>query len=143
MMANASLTAVIQQPKALTQAAGDVRNQEPTMQACQGNNVGPSEPYWLPEHSEAATREGWNMFETQGSKNGPWQVQAFDDPTEAADACGLEIPRLRGDEDAWRLVFSGTEQHHIAARAFLQAHNPIELASIEKVGVALGKSSDS
>lgn len=98
----------------------------------------PDSPKWVADHAFAAAQEGWGLFETPDSANGPWQAQAFDDPAAATEQFGVTVPKLAGDDLVWRLVFNGQEPHHAAARAFLAAHNPIEWASIEKVGVALG-----
>ncbi|OZB34761.1 MAG: hypothetical protein B7X51_00815 [Pseudomonas sp. 34-62-33] len=99
----------------------------------------PDTPKWGAADALAAAKEGWGLFDTSDSANGPWQVQAFDDPEAATAQFGVTVPKLDGDDLAWRLVFHGKAAHHAAARAFLAAHNPIELASIEKVGVALGE----
>lgn len=98
---------------------------------------GPNEPYWLASHALAALREGWNVYDSNGSANGDWQVQCLDDPALASKELGFSVPILKYDDKAWRLVYEGTEPHHVAARTFLQAHNPKEWASIKKVGDAL------
>lgn len=99
----------------------------------------PDTPQWGAADALAAAKEGWGLFETPDSANGPWQAQAFDDPAAATAQFGVTVPKLAGDDLAWRLVFHGKAAHHAAARAFLAAHNPMEWASIEKVGVALGE----
>lgn len=98
----------------------------------------PDSPQWVADHALAAAKEGWGLFETPDSANGPWQAQAFDDPVAATAQFGVTVPKLAGDDLVWGLVFHGNAGHHAAARAFLAAHNPIEWASIEKVGVAIG-----
>lgn len=95
------------------------------------------EPLWSENHALAASREGWGVFDSTGSANGNWQVQRQDDPEMEAAETGFSVPALQSDEQAWRLVYQGTEQHHLAACAFLIAHNPKEWASIKKVGDAL------
>lgn len=94
-------------------------------------------PLWSENHTLAASREGWGLFDSTGSANGNWQVQRLDDPEVESAGIGFAVPALQSDEQAWRLVYEGTEQHHRAARAFLIAHNPKEWASIKKVGDAL------
>jgi hypothetical protein len=83
------------------------------------NNV----PVWEDTHSEAATAEGWDIFDCEGSENGPWQVQKIDDLEGATTASGFVVPDLMQDLVAWRLVVAGKAPHHIAARAFIQHHN--------------------
>lgn len=100
----------------------------------------PSEmtPGWSDVNDTAAMQEGWSIFSSKGSANGPWQVQAFDD---ASDVPGA--PQLDTDEDAWKLVLQGKEAHHAAALAFIKAHNPIEYEAImefaekEEIGCAM------
>ena len=112
-----------------------IRRQEPIDPAALS---GHESAQWVPEHALAAAEEGWGIFEADGSDNGPWQAQAFDDVATATNRYGVCVPKLGGDDHAWRLVFHGVGPHHAAARVFLQAHNPIEWAAIEKVGKALG-----
>lgn len=99
----------------------------------------PDTPQWGAADALAAAKEGWGLFETPDSANGPWQAQAFDDPAAATAQFGVTVPKLADDNVAWRLVFHGKAGHHAAARAFLAAHNPMEWASIEKAGIALGE----
>lgn len=101
-------------------------------------STAPESPQWEVDHATAAAREGWGIFATPESANGPWQVQAFDDTAAATAQFRVTVPKLPGDDFVWRLVFHGRAAHHAAARVFLAAHNPIEWASIEKVGSALG-----
>lgn len=78
-------------------------------------------PAWTEAHSDAAVKEGWNIWECFGSSSGPWQIQRLDD---AADYPGSV--QLESDDDAWRLVISGGQAHHRAALDFIKAHNDIE-----------------
>lgn len=82
-------------------------------------------PAWSRTHFAAASLEGWGVFECVGSANGPWQIQRLDD---ASDVPGA--PQLDDDEAAWRRVLQGGQPHHVAALAFLRAHNPIEYESV-------------
>ena len=72
-------------------------------------------PAWTAADSEAAMTEGWELFDTDGSEGGPWQIQRLDE-------AGL----LSTDTDAWSLVMHGKAPHHQAARRFIQANNPKE-----------------
>lgn len=78
-------------------------------------------PSWSDDHRAAAQREGWDIFDTSGSENGPWQIQHFDDASEVPGAAQLDT-----DDDALRMVMNGTSAHHEAARRFIQAHNEHE-----------------
>lgn len=82
-------------------------------------------PAWSKEHCEAAQREGWDIFDAQGSDCGPWQIQRFDD---APDVPGA--PQLKDDNAAWLIVVEGTGAHHAAARDFIKAHNQQEWAAL-------------
>lgn len=108
----------------------------PLKRACRAGGVADA-PIWNEDHTLAASREGWGLFDSTGSANGDWQVQRLDDPEAEAAGIGFAVPALQSDEQAWRVVYEGAEQHHRAARAFLIAHNPKEWASIKKVGDAL------
>lgn len=77
---------------------------------------------WTAEMAKAAQEEGWDVFDSEGSDNGPWQVQSFDDPG--------ELPDLGDDMVAWQLVQAQRTPHAIAALAFLAEHNPLEHARI-------------
>ena len=71
-----------------------------------------------------AAREGWDVFECQGSKNGSPQIQSFDCPEEG-DADITE-------EQAWELVLTKAiagSLLHIRALA-LTNENPKEIAAI-------------
>lgn len=85
------------------------------------------DPAWSNEHCEAAQREGWDIFDTQGSNGGPWQVQRFDDASEVHGA-----PQLKDDETAWQIVIQGTAAHHEAARQFIRTHSPKEWAALNQ-----------
>lgn len=82
-------------------------------------------PPWSNEHCEAAQSEGWDIFATQGSDCGPWQIQRFDDASEYPYAALLAT-----DEQAWEIVRLGEGPHHAAARLFIQAHNPKEWTAV-------------
>lgn len=77
-------------------------------------------PPWTAEHSAAAQAEGWDIFECFGSSYGSWQVQNLD-----------ESGKLTNDDDAWKIVGAQTKPHHVAAIAFLRAHNPQEITAFQ------------
>lgn len=88
-------------------------------------------PPWTEAHSNAAIAEGWEIFDCGDSSNGRWQLDALDSPEDWAHLNGGTIPpRLDDNEAAWRIVANGTMPHHIAAREFLQVHNPAEYALV-------------
>lgn len=78
-------------------------------------------PPWSAAHARAALTEGWNIFESEGSAYGPWQIQRLDWAEETPGAKQLE-----DDESAWNIVLTGTAAHHAAALAFIRAHNPMD-----------------
>lgn len=91
------------------------------------------DPPWSRAHECAAIAEGWDIFYAQGSSNGPWQIDEFDDPPAWADRNnGVVPPTLPSAEAAWKIVANGTQPHHLAARAFLQVHNPQEYDLVMK-----------
>ena len=85
------------------------------------------DPPWTEENDRAASKEGWCLSECQGSANGPYQVQSFDDASDVEGA-----PQLDGDEQAWSIIIKGEKAHHVAALAFVKAHNPMEYEAIMK-----------
>ena len=87
-------------------------------------------PEWPSEHSDKAVREGWDIWDSEGSENGVWQVQRIDDPEAFDDAAGFKPPKLASDGEAFRIVANGALPHHAAALAFLKAHNPMEYQAV-------------
>ena len=85
---------------------------------------------WPSEHSDKAVREGWDIWDSEGSENGRWQVQRIDDPETFARATGFTPLILASDADAFRIVANGILPHHLAAREFLMAHNPMEYQAV-------------
>jgi hypothetical protein len=81
----------------------------------------------------AANREGWDLFDSEGSENGPLQLCKIDDPETWADDREVIIERT-WDEDnqAWVYVWTNPSDLHTKALAVLKAENPIEYAAIEK-----------
>jgi len=70
-------------------------------------------------HSPEARVEGWDIFYTNGSVHGLWQIQRLDE-----DAI------LNNDTEAWEIVANGTEPHHISAREFIAANNTAEYSRL-------------
>lgn len=85
-------------------------------------------PYWTIADSDAAWKEGWDIFDCDGSENGRWQICRIDDPEDWQECHKLSFrpPTLSNDDDAWAIVINGEEDHHQRALFFIQAHNKIE-----------------
>lgn len=81
---------------------------------------------------KAAVREGWTVFDCDGSENGRWQIQGFDTPEDWADRTG-EVPPKISDRDAWMKVMKGDGEHHIAAREFIKTANPQEYEAMVQI----------
>lgn len=83
---------------------------------------------WTPSDQAAAAAEGWDIFDCDGSDNGPWQLQCFDNPAEAGWPQGKAYP-FGCDPDAWRHVLTraaaGSPLHQRALQ-FLEQHSPAE-----------------
>lgn len=69
------------------------------------------EPDWTPEYAAKANEEGWDLFDASGEA----QIQRQDDQ-------GL----LSEDAEAWRIVMTGNEDHHIIARTIVYRDSPQE-----------------
>lgn len=70
---------------------------------------------WTKEDSEMARKEGWDLYFSEGSMDGDWQVQKNDDQKILPD-----------DATAWKIVKSQKHPHHIKALELLKDHNPDE-----------------
>ena len=66
----------------------------------EGGNAGPVDEVWTDADSDAAAREGWNLWEADGET----QVQRYDDPESIPK---VKIPHLEDDAAAWSLVVAG------------------------------------
>lgn len=77
----------------------------------------------LDQINEAAEPEGWGVFDSCGSENGPWQIQRIDE---------LEV--FTEDNQAWMLVWERAVVHgspiHQAALDFVRENNPPEYDAI-------------
>jgi hypothetical protein len=70
---------------------------------------------WHATHFEAAAR--------QGSENGPYQIQKFDEPEEWTMPHGFTPPELESDDQAitaLRFSYEQGQPHALAAVAFLR-----------------------
>jgi hypothetical protein len=74
-------------------------------------------PDWNSALNEAAMNEGWSLFDTRPGL----QLQRDD-----------EADLLETDDDAWRLVMTGTGDHHIAARTIIFDQAPEEWVRMVK-----------
>lgn len=71
-----------------------------------------------------AEREGWGIFDCDGSENGPWQLQKID-----------ERNVFETDLSAWQYVVNmalAGSAYHRSAIDYLREHSPAEFASFCK-----------
>lgn len=85
---------------------------------------------WQRKHGEAAAREGWSMFDADGSDNGRWQLCRIDDAEEWSLSQGYPVPQLSCDGDAWIIVRRGVGEHHRSALELLAIVNTAEVKAI-------------
>lgn len=89
---------------------------------------------WNEDHKVPAVAQGWCLFYSGGSMDGPVQVQRLDSPEEWADHNGGVVPpALEGDREAHAVVKAAAlrgEAHALAAIKVLDEFNPIEAATI-------------
>jgi hypothetical protein len=107
--------------------------------------AGAAEPEWTPESwtaedQAAAEREGWDIFECDGSGGGPWQIQSFDDvDDELAPVIIANVGRLWEDDDqAWMFVWAVRSELHAKALAFIHAMNPQEWDAVKDEALKRG-----
>lgn len=84
-------------------------------------------PWPPPFPTSTLTREGWDVFDSDGSLNGDWQIQHFAD----ADEC--DATQLDSDETAWDLAWRGAaagHREHLHALAFIRQRCPREWLNI-------------
>jgi hypothetical protein len=81
-----------------------------------------------------AVREGWAIFDCDGSENGRWQLCRVDDPAAWPEgATDLTEPAFPGDGAAWTFVADKAKAgsaYHQAALDFIRERNPAEFAAI-------------
>jgi hypothetical protein len=89
-----------------------------------GTEPTPEFAAWRLVDSDIAESEHWNVFDSAGSENGPWQIQKVD-----------EVHYWDDDTDVWlhvvRRAYAGSETHLRALR-YVAAHNPPEFEAITK-----------
>jgi hypothetical protein len=94
---------------------------------------------WTDQDRAAAEREGWDIFQCDGSGGGLWQIQKFDDPDdEVADVITATVGRLwETDEEAWLHIWTVPSDLHARALAFIRALNPLEWDAITETALEL------
>ncbi len=73
---------------------------------------------WWPGDHRAACKEGWDVFDCDGSDFGQWQINRVDEADEGD-------VQLNSDDEAWRIVLEGSGPHHVSAREFIKKHTPV------------------
>lgn len=84
---------------------------------------------WPYECQETAMTEGWDLFDSQGSVDGPWQIQRIDFPEGWPPGCTPDPCPFEGDADAWVHVRTKAAEGsplHIRVLWFLLVHHPAE-----------------
>jgi hypothetical protein len=88
-------------------------------------------PEWSAAHKLSANTEGWDIFDAGGEE---YRLCRIDDPEQwMEDKDVPAVGTLSDDADAWKIVFTGTQTHHVAALAFMKYHNPEEVAQMESI----------
>jgi hypothetical protein len=83
-------------------------------------------PEWSAAHKLCANTEGWDIFDTGGKE---YRLCRIDDPEQWMEDMNVpSVATLSDDEDAWKIVLSGMQPHHVAALEFMKYHNPDEVA---------------
>lgn len=81
-------------------------------------------PEWYERYGGQANAEGWNIFDSHGSENGPWQIQRDDD-----------MGQFPNDDAVWTYVWQRAQQGsvmHQEALEIIKEHNPQEYQSIRE-----------
>lgn len=80
-------------------------------------------PGWSQGNALSALNEGWCIADStlENNNGGRWKVMGTGTVSDLA---------------AWAAVLTGTDPHHAAARAFLEAHNPAEMRVLRATKVA-------
>lgn len=84
---------------------------------------------WTEAEEASAARQGWHIFDCDGSFNGRWQVCRFDDPPAWTKAFGFTPAALGADDDAVAAMCAAvkrSEPHAIKAWEFIRDSNPAE-----------------
>lgn len=91
---------------------------------------------WTPAFSEAAQREGWDLFTDSTMQDNAVQVQRFDDQQEL-ERISPGAPFLRDDAEAMMMVRTGTGDHHREARRIIYDNFPEEWALLDKAAASV------
>ena len=78
---------------------------------------------WTYEDSENATKEHWDVWDCEGSLNGRWQIQAFDDDM------GVHF---KDDPELWQWLIDNPTTLRVKAIQFIKDNNEIEYNTIIK-----------
>lgn len=95
----------------------------------------PTDDEWTPADRLAALREGWNLWDCEGSDNGRTQLCRTDSP-DGEDEPGEP---LADDDAAFQLVVAGARAGsalHAKALRLVEKHNPGEAEVIRKTAGA-------
>jgi hypothetical protein len=88
---------------------------------------------WTHDDSWTAMQEGWDIFDCDGSDNGPYQLCVLDEPILLPEL-GYTEPKFTGDTEAWIHVRTQAREHdsplHQKALTFLYTHCPAEYQRI-------------
>jgi hypothetical protein len=88
---------------------------------------------WTDADHDAANSEGWDLFDCDGSENGPVQLCKIDDPEAWAEDRGVTITQTwQADNEAWVYVWTNPSDLHTKALAMVKAENPVEYEAIEQ-----------
>lgn len=87
---------------------------------------------WTTEDSEAANAEGWDLFDCDGSDNGPLQLCKIDDPEMWREDRKVVIEQTwEEDNEAWVFVWTNPSPLHTKALEIIKVENPQEFEAIE------------
>jgi len=95
------------------------------LQTIELDNLDKTLALWTEDNSRAALREGWTLSVNSGEVLSI-QCQKLDDPDMAALEVGFTVPVIETDDDAMRILFKGTQPHHLLAKEILQTNSPAE-----------------
>lgn len=90
---------------------------------------------WSDEDSKLANMEGWDIFNCEGSDNGPYQLDKIYDPEGWGAETGIPVFRTwEDDTDVWVFVRDTPTALHTRALLFLEQANPQEHKAILAFG---------
>lgn len=85
---------------------------------------------WSKEDSEAALLEGWDIFDSHGSLNGPYQISTLEEPG-LLEWLGYTEKKFEDDTDVWNVVGLEKTPLHQRAMAFIREMNLREHDAIQ------------